>query len=63
VQDESGLRRTKTIKKEMPVHVSNVNLVDPKSQKGTKVGYAFTAMGFKVRVSKSTGTPIPKPER
>jgi len=43
-----------------PVHVSNVQLVDPESGKTTKTRFGYLATGEKVRISKSTGTIIPK---
>lgn len=45
-----------------PIHYSNVNLVDPSINKPTRVAIRFTDDGEKVRVSKKTGTIIPKPE-
>ncbi|KAL4162237.1 hypothetical protein PRNP1_002784 [Phytophthora ramorum] len=44
-----------------PIHYSNVNLVDPSIGKPTRVAMRFTDEGEKVRVSKKTGTIIPKP--
>lgn len=47
-------------KKELPVHVSNVALVDPKSGKATRVGYKIEKDGKKVRVAKSSGEVLTK---
>ena len=44
-----------------PVHVSNVNLVDPESGKGTKVRTGFLSDGSKVRISKKSKQIIQKP--
>lgn len=41
--------------KEMPLHISNVALLDPKTQKPTRVGYKLLNDGTKVRISKSSG--------
>jgi large subunit ribosomal protein L24 len=41
-----------------PIHVSNVMLVDPDSGEPTKVGYRFTDLGEKIRVSKKSGKDI-----
>jgi large subunit ribosomal protein L24 len=41
-----------------PIHVSNVMLVDPDSGEPTKVGYQFTDLGEKIRVSKKSGKDI-----
>ena len=46
------------IKMEAPVHVSNLNLVDPKSGKPTRVGHAKDDKGRKVRISKRSGEEI-----
>jgi len=57
------MRRTKTVQKEYPLHVSNVNLIDPEQKKATRIYYAFSSAGEKHRVSKLSGAIIPKPER
>jgi len=46
------------ISKEMPIHVSNLALRDPKTGKPTRVGYKTLADGKKVRVAKSSGEVI-----
>ena len=46
------------ISKESPIHVSNVMLVDPKSNKGTRVGYKIDKKGNKVRISKKSNENI-----
>ena len=43
---------------EAPVHVSNLMLVDPKSDKPTRVGFKVQDNGTKVRVAKATGAVI-----
>ena len=45
------------IKQEAAIHISNVNLVDPSSQKATRVGYKFVD-GKKVRYAKKSGEEI-----
>ncbi len=45
------------ITKEMPIHISNVSLVDPASGKPTRVGFRMTE-GRKVRFAKRTGDQI-----
>ena len=47
----------KIIEKEAPIHVSNVALVDPKTNKPTKVGYKVEN-GKKIRVAKKSSTVI-----
>jgi large subunit ribosomal protein L24 len=46
-------------KKEAPIAVSNVAILDPVSKKPTKVGYQVVG-GKKVRVAKKSGTPLDK---
>lgn len=43
------------VKKESPIHVSNVMLFDKKANQGVRVGYKILENGKKVRVSKKTG--------
>ena len=63
VEDEENSRVKKAIQKEAPIHLSNVNLIDPQLQTATKVKFAYLEDGTKVRVSKKTGALIPKPDR
>ena len=46
------------ISKEMPIHVSNVALIDPKSGKATRVAMRVEEGGRKVRVAKRSGDAI-----
>lgn len=46
------------VEKESPIHLSNVMLVDPASDKPTKVGFRVLDGGAKVRVAKATGEVI-----
>ena len=46
------------IDKEMPVHVSNVNLYNPVTKKGDRVGFRTLEDGRKVRFFKSTGEVV-----
>ena len=43
---------------EAPINVSNLNLIDPKSGKPTRVGYRVNESGAKVRYSKKSGEEI-----
>ena len=43
---------------EAPVHLSNLMLVDPKSDKPTRVGFRVLEDGRKVRVARATGEVI-----
>jgi large subunit ribosomal protein L24 len=46
------------IDKEMPLHVSNVALYNPASEKGDRVGFKTLDDGRKVRVFKSNGEVV-----
>jgi len=43
------------VEKDMPIHISNVALFNPASQKGDRVGVKVLEDGRKVRVFKSNG--------
>jgi large subunit ribosomal protein L24 len=45
-------------KKEAPIHISNLNVVDPKSGKPTRVGRKLDEKGKLVRYSKKSGEEI-----
>ena len=45
-------------KKEAPVHISNLNVVDPKSGKPTRIGRRLNSKGALVRYSKKSGEEI-----
>ena len=46
------------VSKELPIHVSNLALRDPKDGKPTRVGYKTLAEGQYVRVAKRSGEVI-----
>ena len=46
------------VKMEAPIHVSNLQLLDTKSGKPTRVGYKVNEDGKKVRISKKSGEEI-----
>ena len=48
------------LEREAPIHVSNVLLYDPKSERGARVGVRFLPDGSRERVSRLSGEPIPK---
>ena len=49
--------------KEMPIDVSNVALIDPKTDKPTRVGFRFEEDGTKVRFAKKSGEVIHDPAK
>jgi large subunit ribosomal protein L24 len=46
------------VDKELPIHVSNLALVDPKDGKPTRVGFQTLEDGHKVRVARRSGETI-----
>ena len=46
------------VSKEMPIHISNIALRDPKDGKATKVGYKVLKDGKKVRFARNSGEVI-----
>lgn len=48
------------IQKELPIHISNVSHVDPKTNEATKIGYKTLDDGKKVRFAKKSGEIISK---
>ena len=46
------------VEREAAVHLSNLMLIDPKSEKPTRVGFRMLDDGRKVRVAKVTGEVI-----
>ncbi len=46
------------VKKEAPIHISNLQPVDPKSGKPTRVGRKENAKGKLVRIAKKSGEEI-----
>ena len=52
-QQEGGI-----ISKELPVHLSNIAIADPKDGKPTRVGFKFAGDGRKLRFAKRSGAEI-----
>jgi len=48
------------VERESPVHVSNVALIDPKSDKPTRVGIKVMPDGTRVRVARRSGLQLDK---
>ncbi len=46
------------VSKEMPIHISNIALRDPKDGKPTRVGYKVLKDGKKVRFARNSGEVI-----
>lgn len=46
------------VETELPIHVSNVMIIDPKTKKGTRIGHTVDKSGKKIRVSKKSNSNI-----
>ena len=57
-QKQTASQEGGIVTKDLPIHVSNLALRDPKDNKPTRVGYKFLADGKKVRVAKRSGEVI-----
>ena len=57
-QKQSASQEGGIISKELPVHLSNLALRDPKDGKPTRVGFKFLEDGRKVRFAKRSGDLI-----
>jgi large subunit ribosomal protein L24 len=60
-QKQSATQEGGIISKELPIHISNIALTDPKDKKPTRVGFKFVGTGDarkKVRIAKRSGVEI-----
>jgi large subunit ribosomal protein L24 len=57
-QGVRGAKEGGIITQEAPIHVSNVQLVDPDTKKPARVGYKFNEDGTKVRILRPSGKEI-----
>ena len=46
------------VEREAAIHVSNVAILDPKSDKPTKIGFKFLEDGRKVRIARGSGETL-----
>ena len=46
------------VEKEGPIHVSNVMVLDPKGNKGSRIGVRRTDEGKRVRISRRSGAEV-----
>ena len=54
----TGVQQGGIIEREAAIHLSNLKLIDPRSERPTKVGFRILEDGRKVRVAKATGEVI-----
>jgi large subunit ribosomal protein L24 len=53
MKEEGGI-----VRKELPIHISNIAIADPKDGKPTRVGFKILDDGRKVRFAKRSGDLI-----
>ncbi len=56
-QKGNGQETGGILEREAPIHVSNVMIVDPKTKKGTRIGYT-TEKDKKIRISKKSNEKL-----
>ncbi len=54
-QGRQGAKQGGIMTTEAPIHVSNVQLIDPDSKKPARAGYRFDEDGTKIRISRAGG--------
>jgi large subunit ribosomal protein L24 len=57
-QKQSASEQGGIVSKELPIHLSNIAIADPKDGKATRVGFKITEDGRKQRVAKRSGDLI-----
>lgn len=57
-----GTERKKPVETEAPIYVSRVAVVCPQTDRPTRVVFAYTEDGTKVRVAQTSGAVIPRPD-
>jgi large subunit ribosomal protein L24 len=57
-QRQSATQEGGLVRKEAPIHLSNIAIADPQSGKPTRVGFKTLADGRKVRVAKRSGETL-----
>lgn len=46
------------VEMELPIHASNVMIVDPKTKKGTRIGHNTDKNGKKIRISRKSNSNL-----
>jgi large subunit ribosomal protein L24 len=57
-QRQTAAQQGGIIRKEAPIHISNIALADPKGGKPTRVGFKTLKDGSKVRIARRSGEQI-----
>ena len=54
----NGQQEGSIVDREAPIHASNVMLIDPKTNKPTRIGHSVDKKGKKVRVARKSGSNL-----
>jgi len=57
-QGRRGAKEGGIVNQEAPIHVSNVQLIDPETKKVTRAGYRRDEDNKKVRISRASGKDV-----
>jgi large subunit ribosomal protein L24 len=57
-QGQRGAKEGGIVTQEAPIHISNVQLIDPDTKKPTRAGYRRDENNKKVRISRASGKDI-----
>jgi len=57
-QRQSARQEGGIISKELPIHLSNIAIADPRDGKPTRVGFKINSDGRKLRIAKHSGAEI-----
>ena len=57
-QGRRGAKEGGIVNQEAPIHVSNVQLIDPDSKKPSRAGYRVNEDNKKVRISRASGKDV-----
>lgn len=57
-QKATGMQAAGIIEMEAPIHASNVMIIDPKTNKRTRIGHTTDKNGKKIRITKKSNEKI-----
>jgi large subunit ribosomal protein L24 len=57
-QGRRGAKEGGIVTQEAPIHISNVQLIDPETKKPTRIGYRLDENNKKARVARASGKDI-----
>lgn len=54
----NGGKEGSIVEREMPIHASNVMLIDPKTNKPTRIGHTVDKKGKKIRIARKSNESL-----